>query len=76
MIELLILITGLVALVKYNGASSALATGVEQKAKVFSEQIITDAVEERQVINQRVEKLIQTHGELVSHDDLLTKLKV
>jgi len=76
MIELLILVTGLVALVKYNGASSALATGVEQKAKVFSEQIILDAVEERQTINQQVNKLIETHGELVSHDELLSKLKV
>jgi hypothetical protein len=76
MIELLILVTGLVALVKYNGASSALATGVEQKAKVFSESIILDAVEERQELNKQVEKLIETHGELVSHDELLSKLKV
>lgn len=79
MIELLILISGVIFLLKFGKSTSAVAEGAETKAQVWSEKIIADAVLERQAnYEEFTESLKKPTGELkdvVSHETFMKTLR-
>ena len=74
MLELLVLITGLVALYRFSRATRAVAEGVETKTQVWAEDVIKDAVLDRagsyKDWQERSKDLI-----IVSHDCYMAELR-
>ena len=75
MIELLILICGIVALWKFSDSINVTSDVASEKAKAWAEDMIADAVDKRQETNAKVDKIIEKHGKIISHEALMAKLK-
>ena len=75
MIELLILIAGLTALWKFSDSINVTSDVASEKTKTWAEDMIADAVDKRQETNAKVDKIIEKHGKIVSHETLMAKLK-
>lgn len=75
MLELLLLISGLVALWKFSASTSAVSHGAETKAQVWAENVISDAVIERQENYKRFKDQTEKYDKIVSHDSFMSELK-
>ena len=72
---MLLLISGLVGLWKFSGSTSAISRGAEEKANVWAEEIIADAVLQRQENYQTFKESTQKYTKIVSHETFMKELK-
>ena len=72
--ELLIVITGIVALFAFRRALKAFASGTSTQAEVLAEGVIANAVTRR---TEQFEEFEATHGDrlIYSHEDIMKKLR-
>lgn len=74
MLELLVLISGLVALYRFSRATRAVAEGAETKTQVWAEGVIVDSVLERAELykswKEKAEGLT-----IISHDAFMTEMR-
>lgn len=75
MLEMLLLISGLVALWKFSGSTSAVAKGAEEKANVWAEEIIMDSVLQRQDNYTAFKSSTQKYDKIVSHETFMKELR-
>ena len=74
MLELLVLITGIVALYRFSRATRAVAEGVETKTQVWAEDVIKDAVLDR-AESYKDWKARSTGLDVISHDRYMIELR-
>lgn len=73
--ELLIVITGIVALFAFRKAIKAFSTGTSAQAEVLAESVIASAVARR---TEQFEEFIKNQGDkpIYSHEEIMKRLKV
>jgi hypothetical protein len=74
LLGLVVLISSIVALIKFNATSSAVAKGAEVKAQVWAEELISDATVERAKNYKKFED-DTAELEIISHEEFMTKMK-
>lgn len=74
MLEMLILISGIVALWRFSSSTKAVAQGAETKAQVWAEKIISESVIER-AENHKEFKEATKDLKIVSHETFMKELK-
>jgi hypothetical protein len=79
MLELLILISGCILLWRFSKSTKAVSEGAETKAQVWAEQVISNAVLERQETYKLfVEATTDEEGNrkhIISHDSFMSELR-
>jgi hypothetical protein len=75
MLELLLLISGLVALWKFSASTSAVSQGAETKAQVWAESVIAEATIERQENYKEFKEATKDMDKIVSHESFMKELR-
>ena len=74
MIELLIFVTGIVAIIVLRASIKTTGKVLEGHSQVWAEDQLVNVADKRQEVNKRVDELVAKHGTIVSHNEIMQKL--